>query len=308
MERKGTIFDIKRFAIHDGPGIRTTVFFKGCPLKCWACHNPEGQAVERELIFRQNRCNGCRDCLEVCEQDALSIDGETLRIRRDRCIVCGTCATTCLAEALEVVGKEVTAAEVMETVERDVVLYDESGGGVTFSGGEPMEQPEFLEALLDACEERRIHSTLDTCGHVDPDTLRRLSERVGLFLYDLKMMDGSRHEAFAGVSNDLILENLRWLSQEGRPIQVRCPLIPGVNDDEENARRMGKFLSSLKRPLPVEILPYHRAGMAKYNGLDRSYPLPDTRPPLETKIAGIARILSGFGIPVLSRGNSHGDE
>lgn len=303
---RGVVFDLKRYALHDGPGIRTTVFFKGCPLRCWWCHNPESQVLAPELMFQKSRCTGCGDCLVACREGALSLAGGELLIARDRCTRCGACAAACQAEALMMSGREMTVAEVMAELERDSLFYDESGGGVTFSGGEPLMQPEFLESLLRACRARGFHTALDTSGYAPWATLARVSEHVSLFLYDLKLMDDRKHREFTGVSNELILANLHELARRGSAIVVRLPLIPGVNDGLEDLRRTGEFVASLARPCPVNILPYHRAGIAKYAKLGRAYPLPEVQPPTGERLREVAAALAEFGLEVLIGGELHG--
>ncbi|MBC8248717.1 MAG: glycyl-radical enzyme activating protein [Anaerolineales bacterium] len=294
----GLIFDIKKFSIHDGPGIRTTVFFKGCPLSCWWCHNPEGQSLGREIMFRERRCIRCGACQAVCTQGAISMDGDVVSTDREKCTLCGACVEACYAEARELVGREVTVAEVMAEIEQDVAFYDESGGGVTFSGGEPLLQRNFLLALLRACREKEIHTAVDTCGFATWETLDSLREHVDLFLYDLKSMDDARHLKSTGVSNELILGNLHRLSTLGHDIILRVPVIPGINDDDENIRQTGAFAATLSYLNRLDVLPYHRAGTEKYHRLNKVYELPEARPPSDERMAKIVRILRGFGLQI----------
>ena len=304
----GTIFDIKRFAIHDGPGVRTTVFFKGCPLNCWVCHNPEGQDVGSDLLIRDERCTLCGDCLDVCPRDAISQNGDGVQVDRLRCDLCGACADACLRGALEIAGKSVEVDAVVRQIERDVVYYDESGGGVTFSGGEPLAQPDFLLALLTECKSRDISTVVDTSGYAHLEVVRAVVDLVDLFLYDLKLVDSDRHKEFTGVPNGPILENVSWLSEHGSSLTVRLPLIPDVNDDTENLSALGRFLSSLPQPHPVDILPYHQTGVDKYVRLGRDYNLSDKQPPGETQVAAAVRLLEQAGLNVTVRGESHAFE
>jgi pyruvate formate lyase activating enzyme len=293
---RGIVFDIKRFSIHDGPGIRTTVFFKGCPLRCWWCHNPESQVHEPEMMFHGNRCVGCGACVDVCPQGAISLQGDVAATDAEKCVLCGTCAEVCYADAREIVGREMTAEDVAAEIERDVPFYDESGGGATISGGEPLLQVGFLRAVLRACKEREIHTALDTCGFAPWEALESVRGLVDLFLYDLKLMDDARHRAFTGASSEPILGNLRALAERGHAIALRVPLVPGINDDEENIRRIAVFAAALPRLQRVDVLPYHRAGTDKYSRMHRAYRLPEARPPSQEKIAQITEILHEFDL------------
>lgn len=294
----GTVFDVKKFSIHDGPGIRTTVFLKGCPLTCWWCHNPESQTRARELVFRENRCIRCGACEAICLQQAISPNGDVMVTDGERCTLCGDCVEVCYAEAREIVGREMTVAQVMAEIERDVAFYDESGGGVTFSGGEPLLQRDFLLALLQACQEREIHTTLDTCGFARWETLDNIRGYVDLFLYDLKLMDDARHREFTGVSNELILQNLQALSLRGHDIVLRVPIIPGINDDDENIHQVSALAAALPHLNRVDVLPYHQTGTEKYHRLNKIYNLSEVRPPSEGRMAEIAQVIRGFGLQV----------
>jgi pyruvate formate lyase activating enzyme len=295
---RGTVFDIKGFSIHDGPGIRTTVFFKGCPLSCHWCHNPEGQATQPELMVHESRCIRCGACVAACAQGALSEAHGRIVRNAAMCTLCGACVEACYAEARELVGREVTVDQLMAEIERDRAFFDESGGGVTLSGGEPLAQPGFLVALLEACTAREIHTALDTCGFAPWETLERVRPFVNLFLYDLKLIDEGRHHEFTGVSNVRILSNLRALSERGHNIVIRVPVIPGINDDEDNVHQIGAFAAGLPRPHQLDLLPYHRTATDKYRRLNKAYDLVDVHPPSEARIAEIAAILGGFGLDV----------
>ncbi|MGM0669006.1 MAG: glycyl-radical enzyme activating protein [Gemmatimonadota bacterium] len=305
----GFIFDIKRFALHDGPGIRTTVFLKGCPLSCLGCHNPEGQRPGPELLFRRDRCTLCGDCVEACPNQAISLGRGAIRIHPDLCRLNGACEEACLPGALEVVGAARSVAEVLAVLERDRIYYEESGGGVTFSGGDPFAQPEFLEALLLGCRDREIPVVLDTCGHVVPETFRRLAPLAREILFDLKLMDPEAHRAFTGVGNRWILENLRWVGSGCLPpcpsLTVRVPLIPHVNDDAENLRATAGLLRALDRVPRVDLLPYHELGVEKYHRMGREYHLSRVAPPNQERVRKAVRLLRGAGLEVTVRGESH---
>lgn len=251
-------------------------------------------------MFRENLCIHCDRCLAACGVGAISRNGGKMSIDRGKCTLCGDCVEFCYAEALEIVGRQMTVAQVMEEIERDVAFYDESGGGVTFSGGEPLSQPDFLFALLRACAVKGIHTVLDTCGFALWETLDGVRECVDLFLYDLKLMDAVRHREFTGVSNELILDNLRALSQQGHDIILRLPIIPGINDDDENIRQTGAFAAALPHLERVDILPYHRIGLEKYHRLGKTSVMPETQPPSQQRIAEMVDVLMGFGLRVKS--------
>jgi pyruvate formate lyase activating enzyme len=294
----GIVFDIKKYSINDGPGIRSTVFLKGCPLRCAWCHNPESQAKGVQVMLRPNRCEQCGACLEACQHAAItwSVDGPLTDLAI--CERCGDCTRVCYAEARQLVGKEMSLSEVMAQVERDVAFYDESGGGVTLSGGEPLFQKEFSLALLQACRAKEIHTVLDTCGYASPETFEQVFPYVNLFLYDLKAIDPEKHRQYTGLSNERILQNLQSLSARGADIRVRIPLIPGVNDDEEEMGRMGAFLAALPHRPPVEVLAYHNIAEAKYAGLGMSYSLPDLQPPTPERIKTCIAILQNHRLNV----------
>jgi pyruvate formate lyase activating enzyme len=294
----GIIFDIRRFSIHDGPGIRTTVFMKGCPLSCPWCHNPEGIDPAPALVYRANRCLRCGTCLPLCPQGAIGWSNDMPTLDREKCIACGTCVAACYAEARELAGREMTVGQVVAELERDRVFYDQSGGGVTFSGGEPLLQAGFLLALLQECRASGLHTALDTCGFAPWEVLDRVRESVDLFLYDVKLIDEARHRYYTGVSNAPILDNLQALAQRGQAIVLRVPILPGINDDEETVRQIGALAASLPHLRGVDLLPYHRAGIEKYGRLDQDYRLPELCPPSAEQVEAIAHLLAGYGLEV----------
>ncbi|MBU0703627.1 MAG: glycyl-radical enzyme activating protein, partial [Chloroflexi bacterium] len=271
----------------------------GCPLNCRWCHNPESQAGEPELVFRESRCIGCGACREVCGQGAIS---EDLIVNAENCTLCGDCVEACYAEARQMVGSEMTVAQVMAEIEKDIPFYDESGGGVTFSGGEPLSQPDFLLALLRACQEREIHTAIDTCGFAPWETLDGIREHVDLFLYDLKLVDDAAHQKFTGASNALILRNLQMLSERGHDIFLRVPIVPGVNDSDAHIHRIGEFAAALPHLNQIDVLPYHRIAVEKYKRLNRVYELPEIRPPSDERMAEIKKALGVLKTPRASGG------
>jgi len=297
----GIIFNIQRYSIHDGPGIRTTVFLKGCPLNCWWCQNPESQLSGQEMLFWGVRCIGCGACSTICPSNAIQIKNGIPVTEKEKCILCGKCTEKCPALAREMIGKKLTTEEVTKEIEKDLVFYEESGGGVTFSGGEPLGQSEFLEGLLNGCREKKIHTAVDISGYISWRILKKIIPKVDLFLYDLKIMDSERHKKYTGVFNEIILENLKKLSSVHNNIFIRFPVIPGINDDYQNIKETGEFLSSLKIA-QVNILPYHYIGIDKYRRLGRNYKLVTTQPPSEEKLSEVSAILSKFNLNVKLRG------
>ena len=281
----GFIFDIKRFSLHDGPGIRTTVFLKGCPLTCAWCHNPESQRREPQMMLRPSRCIACGACVAECAQEAVTWVGDGVVTDRALCIECGACTAVCAAEAREVIGREVAVTDVMAEVIRDVAFFDESGGGVTFSGGEPLLQGAFVRALLHACKTQELHTVVDTSGAVAWKTLDSIRPLVDLFLYDVKLVDSARHKAATGAGNGQILENLRRLAAAGAAIQLRLALVPGWNDDEVNLRATAALANSLEGVLGISLLPFHNAARDKYGRLGIEYELEGVREPTEEEIA-----------------------
>jgi len=270
----GTTFNIQRFSTEDGPGIRTTVFLKGCPLRCAWCHNPEGLSPDPELVWYDVRCIGARDCLAACPENALDLTSSGMRIDRARCTVCGACASACPAAALEVIGRRWTPEQALAEVQKDLVFYETSGGGVTLSGGEPMAQAAFTTELARLCRAAGLHVALDTCGLVPWSQYEKVIPWVNLVLYDLKIWDERRHRKATGVGNAQILDNARRISAAGIPMWVRTPIIPGYTADPENIAALARFISE---ELPTvrrwDLLAYTNLGRPKYRRLDRPYAL-----------------------------------
>lgn len=298
LMKTGLVFDIKKYSIHDGPGIRTTVFLKGCPLSCWWCHNPESQSSLPAIFYRPERCIGCGICIESCPRQALELTRTGVKTDLSKCTACGICADRCPSGARELVGTEMTVEEVVAEIKKDLLFYDQSGGGVTFSGGEPLLQPEFLIALLQECGKFEFHRAVDTSGFAPLSVLLEVARYTDLFLYDVKMMDSEKHKKYTGVGNELILSNLRALAESGAAINVRIPIIPGINDDDENIEQTGLFVASLPNVCRVNILPYHSAGRSKYEKWGREYLLPEVMPPTENAMQHIAKTLSQYGLDV----------
>jgi len=262
-DARGRVFNIQRFSIHDGPGIRTTVFLKGCPLECLWCHNPEGISARAQLSYDARKCVGCGRCVDVCPRGAHSMRDGAHALDRALCDGCGACAEACPAGALELVGSEVSVDDVMAEVMRDAAFYETSGGGMTLSGGEPLAQPEFAEGLLARAKAEGLHTCLDTSGHAPWDAFERVAGLVDLFLFDCKATGPGRHEELTGVTNELILKNLRRLHAEGARIRLRCPLVPGVNDAPEHLDGVARLAEGLPNIEGLEILPYHALATAK---------------------------------------------
>jgi pyruvate formate lyase activating enzyme len=275
MCERGIVFDIQKFSIHDGPGIRTTVFLKGCPLRCLWCHNPESHKREPEISFTADRCIHCGWCFENCPQSAHVQQEHRHVLLRDRCIRCGICAQKCFARAIEVIGREMTVTEVMTEVIKDLAFYQTSGGGLTLSGGEPMMQYPFTAALLRAAKAAGLHTCLDTCGFAPPEQYLSLLHDVDLFLYDIKDTQAARHLQLTGAPLAPILDNLKKIDAAGGQIILRCPLIPGINTDLEHLHNLAELANSLDHIVAVTLHPYHPLGQSKAEHIGASWPLPE---------------------------------
>lgn len=273
---KAMIFEIKRFAVHDGDGIRTTVFFKGCPLKCVWCHNPEGIDFKPELAYYKDKCIGCGECARVCQSQAHTFGNDGHILDRAKCIACGRCCDSCFSDALKYYGREMTAEDIMSVVMEDKDFYDSSGGGVTLSGGECLMYGDFCAELLSKLKKAGINTAVDTCGFVPRETIDKVMPYTDTFLYDIKAIDGDVHRKCTGVDNKLILDNLRYIDSCGKPVEIRIPFVPGYNDGE--IEKIADFLKCMNNITRVRVLPYHNYAGSKYASLDMANTLPDTIP------------------------------
>jgi pyruvate formate lyase activating enzyme len=295
----GRIFDIKRYSIHDGPGIRTTVFFKGCPLRCLWCHNPEGIDPGPELMHWPSRCARCYACVAACPRRAIAkATSGAVVVDKSKCDLCGKCAEACLYEAMQVVGYEITVEGLVREIERDRIFYEQSGGGATFSGGDPLAQAEFLEATLAALRDRGIRTAIDISGFAPSATLDAVAGKTDLILYDLKVMDGAKHRELAGVPNAPVLDNLRRLAANGTEVWVRIPLIAGINDDQANVEGTIDFLKSLGKITNVGLLPYHSGGLEKARRLGKESCFRRFEAPAEGRLAAVEAAFRAAGFDV----------
>ena len=298
---KGTIVNIERFAIHDGPGIRTVVFMKGCPLRCKWCSTPESQSMSLEMGYAVNKCTRCGKCAEICPVKAIAVsDSGEILTDRLLCDDCGQCVEVCPSGARTTVGREMTVAQIIEEVEKDSVFYWNSGGGVTLSGGEPTLQPKFSLEILKACKARGIHTVMETSGYAEWDVLDELLEYLDLVYFDIKHSLSAEHERLTGKKNELILENCRKIVANYPDVEliIRIPVIPGCNDSEDNILRTAQFVHQLEKVARLELLPYHRFGVHMYRILLRAYPLADVESPGEERMQKLEELAKSCGIEV----------
>ena len=278
IERKAFIFNKQKYNMYDGPGVRTLVFFKGCPLRCKWCSNPEGLERKYQIMFKPTTCVSCGSCVPVCPQKihSISSSGEHIIDRSIDCIGCGQCVEACIPDALKVSGEQVPISELLEYVEQDRAFYDQSGGGVTLGGGEVTSQPEAAINLLQACKQEGLHTAIETCGYTKKETILRFAEYVDLFLFDLKHIEPERHFELTGVRNEMILENLEELIMKRNHVKVRMPMLKGINDSEAEIRGVIEFLKpfrEFKNFEGIDLLPYHKLGVNKYVQLGMDYPI-----------------------------------
>jgi pyruvate formate lyase activating enzyme len=287
----GRVFNVQRYSLHDGPGIRTTVFLKGCPARCLWCHNPESQSFDPEVLVVETRCVACGTCASVCAHGAPA-PGSSL------CTACGACVEACPTGARQLAGRETTVDAVMLDVLRDRVFYEQSGGGVTFSGGEPLAQPDFLRGLLEASRTAGLHTAVDTCGFASRERLLGLVPLVDLFLFDVKLVDDARHRALTGLPVAPILDNLRALAAVHADVWIRVPVVPGHTDAESDVAATAALVAGLPGVHPVSLLPYHRTGASKARRLGRRYPLDALLPPPGEHLAALAALFRNRGLAV----------
>jgi len=295
---EGIVTNIQRFSIHDGPGIRTTVFLKGCNLRCFWCHNPETLKPKPELQIFPDRCIGCGVCFERCERGGHEVVEGQRVFHRELCVACGTCAETCYAQSLVIVGERKTVDEVVDEVLRDQPFYERSDGGVTLSGGEPLLQPEFARAILARCKEEGLHTAIETAANMPWERLAGFLAVTDLVMMDIKLLDAEQHRACTGVSNERILENARRLGEQDVPLIVRTPVIPGVNDDEVTISAIAAFVAELPNLIYYELLPFHPMARGKYDSLDMAYRAQELVSPSKEAMDALAEIAQGYGIEV----------
>ena len=304
VERKALIFNIQKYNLYDGPGIRTLVFFKGCPLRCLWCSNPEGQLRGYQILFKKDRCVDCGACAAVCPAGVHVMDAVTKRhvIMRDaECVGCRKCAEACPQSALSVSGEYRTISDIMSVIEEDLPFYQSSGGGVTLGGGEVLMQPEAAINLLTACKQRGINTAIETCGYARPEVVQKAADVTDLFLFDVKHMDSHRHYQLTGVRNELILDNLRWLFENRRNVKVRVPLLKGVNDGEREIETLVRFLEPYKdhrNCKGIDLLPYHKMGVNNSAQLGREYPLPGDPALSEEDLERVEGVIKHYDFPV----------
>lgn len=286
------ILNIQKYSLHDGDGIRTTIFFKGCPLECIWCHNPESQAYNKEVLYNEEKCTKCEVCIEKCPHDAIYIEADNICLNKKNCEFCETCLDYCLNNAREIVGKTYDIKDLIKEICKDIMFYEQSGGGVTLSGGEVMTQDvDYIKNLARSCKEKGINVAIDTCGYSKFENYEAILPFTDIFLYDIKLIDEDKHKLFTNKSNDLILSNLVKLSEKGANINIRIPLIEGVNIDENNEeiKKMIDFIKPLNIS-KVNLLPYHNIGMHKYKKLYMNYEGDDLKRPSDEKLEEIKEL------------------
>ncbi len=297
----GMVFNIQRFSLHDGPGIRTTVFLKGCPLRCLWCHNPEGWTAAPQVRLAHTLCTLCGRCAAACTHGGHTVNTDGHKLALAACVRCGACIDACLAGALEMTGQEMSVDDVIAIVERDLPFYRTSGGGITLSGGEPLAQYAFTAELLQRARAQALHTAMETTLYADWTRIEALAPCVDLWLVDLKHIDPARHRELTGVDNTGILDNITRLSQVGWDARLRVPFVPGVNTEPDFLDALEAFVTALPRPIPVEFMLYHRLGASKWSGLGEENPLPDSIPAATREdVAPWVERLRQAGIPMIT--------
>lgn len=303
IERKAHIFNIQKYNMYDGPGVRTLVFFQGCPLRCQWCSNPEGQLKQSQVLFKKDNCVNCGACVPVCPVGIHSLTAEGKHnVDRDvECIGCRACETACPESALAIMGEMKTISELIDIVEEDKPFYDVSGGGVTLGGGEVLMQPEAAANLLMVCRHRGINTAIETCGYAHPKVIEKVAQFTDLFLFDVKHMHSERHFELTGVRNEMILSNLQWLLENRYNVKIRMPLLKGCNDGEQDVIQLMEFLlpyQDLKNFKGVDLLPYHKMGVNKYNQLDWKYPIEGDPKLSDADLERIESCIRRYNFPV----------
>lgn len=290
-----TVFDIQKFALHDGPGIRTTVFLKGCPLNCVWCHNPESKKRALQLAFFKKNCISCKNCQMVCKEGVHAVTQSGHHIDYSRCMQCGECEKACLSHGLKMYGKKMESQKILETVLKDNDFFIRSGGGITVSGGEPMLQFEGLLGLLKEAKKEGLHVCLDTCGYADTAEYSRIAPYVDLFLFDYKLTDKEKHKSYTGVDNALILKNLDYLCRNKSMMYLRCPVIPGINDDDAHFQRIAKLSQKYENIVQVNLMMYHDMAKGKSEQIGEEYALKDVKTMPEEEKKKIYERVRSFG-------------
>lgn len=292
--QKGIVFNIQRCSIHDGPGIRTLIFLKGCPLNCIWCSNPESQDSRPEIASFHKRCINCGECVKACPNQAIEYKDGVYKIDDRLCDRCGKCVSVCYAESKQMIGTEMRVRDVMLEIEKDRPFYKKTGGGVTFSGGEPLSQADFLISILKSCKKNHIHTALETCGYADPRSLLEASKYLDLIYFDIKQLDPEKHRLLTGVSNEMILGNLKKLDAASVPVVVRVPIVPGYNDSIDFIQAVAGLCAQLRPIKRIELLAYHNLGSGKYASINRKYHLGDLKKPDKQTIEKLAEVANSI--------------
>lgn len=290
----GRIFNIQRYSIHDGGGIRTIVFLKGCPLSCVWCSNPESQKFSKEILFDEKRCLNCKSCFSACKYNAIC-EGKS-RVNLAACKLCKECLEVCYTNALRLAGEDKNVEEIVEEIKKDRPFYMESGGGITLSGGEPASQWQFAAALLDACKNEGIHTAMETCGYAPEKNFLELAKRLDLLLYDIKHINDEMHKKITGVGNEQILKNAKAAAEITKQIIVRIPVIPHYTDSKENIEGIASFVANLQSIEEIHLLPYHCYARGKYTELGREYPLSELMSPSKEYMEELVRLVEKHGL------------